>query len=154
MFIHTHPWLKSRVKIAPLPPNEAARLAALHRYDVLDTPPEPAFDDLTRLAAQICGTPISLITLLDASRQWFMSRTGLETSEAPRDVSFCSHTILQPDLSIVEDASRDERFADNPLVSGERGTGNAECGTNPAFPWRFYAGMPLVTPDGFALGTL
>ncbi len=129
------------MNIAPLPPNEAGRLSALRRYDVLDTQPEPAFDDLTRLAAQICGTPISLITLLDESRQWFKSRTGLDTLETPRDVSFCSHTILQSDLLVVEDASGDDRFADNPLVASAAG-------------FRFYAGIPLVTPDGFALGTL
>ena len=129
------------MKIAPLPPNEAGRLAALRRYDVLDTDPEPAFDDLTRLAAQICGTSVSLITLLDQSRQWFKSRTGLGITETARDISFCSHTILQSDLLIVEDAKRDERFSDNPLVI-----------SSPDI--RFYAGMPLVTADGFALGTL
>lgn len=129
------------MKIAPLPSNETERLIALRRYNVLDTQPEPAFDDLTRLAAQICGAPISLITLVDANRQWFKSHTGLETTETTRGVSFCSHTILQLDLLVVEDAGRDERFANNPWVVSE-----------PAV--RFYAGMPLVTADGFALGTL
>ena len=129
------------MKIAPLPPNESERLAALRRYDVLDTAPEPAFDELTRLAAQICGTSTSLITLLDESRQWFKSRMGLDISESSRGESFCSHTILQNEMLLVEDAIRDERFADNPLVTGEHSI-------------RFYAGMPIITPDGFALGTL
>jgi two-component system sensor histidine kinase/response regulator len=129
------------VKIAPLPPNESQRLDALHRYGVLGSAPEAAFDELTRLAAQICGTPVSLITLLDDSRQWFKSRFGFGATETPRDFSFCGHTILQHDIMVVEDASRDDRFADNPLVSGDAAI-------------RFYAGVPLVTPEGFALGTL
>ena len=126
---------------APLPPNEAERLAALRRYDVLDTGPESAFDEITRLAAQICGTPVALITLLDESRQWFKSRVGLELTQTPRSFSFCAHTILRDDLLVVEDAARDERFAASPLV-----TGTPEV--------RFYAGMPLTTQDGFNLGTL
>jgi len=129
------------VKTAPLPSNETQRLAALRRYNVLDTQAEAAFDDLTRLAAQICGTPVSLITLLDENRQWFRSRAGLDIAETSRDLSFCSHAILQADLLVVEDAGIDERFADNPLVT-----------EGPSI--RSYAGMPLITPDGFALGTL
>jgi PAS domain S-box-containing protein len=129
------------VKNALIPPNEPERLAALRRYGVMDTPPEPAFDDLTRLAAQICGTPISLVTLLDEQRQWFKSRVGLDLSETPRDVSFCSHAILESELLVVEDASKDDRFADNPLVAGVQQI-------------RFYAAFPLATPDGFHLGTL
>ena len=82
------------MKIAPLPPNETGRLAALRRYDVLDTQAEPAFDDLTRLASQICGTPISLITLLDETRQWFKSRAGLDITETSREISFCSPRVL------------------------------------------------------------
>jgi PAS domain S-box-containing protein len=129
------------LKTAPLPANETERLAALRRYGVLDTPPEPAFDGLTRLAAQICGTPISLITLLDERRQWFKSHLGIEQSETPRDFSFCSHAILQDGLFMVEDATRDDRFADNPLVVGEPHI-------------RFYAGFPLISLDGFEIGTL
>ncbi|HXJ58892.1 MAG TPA: response regulator [Verrucomicrobiae bacterium] len=129
------------MKIAPLPQNEPERLAALRRYHVLDTAPEPAFDDLTRLAAHICGTPVSLITLLDEKRQWFKSRFGLDLKESPREYSFCSHSILGQDLFVVEDTRQAEGFADNPLVAGGPGI-------------RFYAGMPLITPDGFALGTM
>jgi len=129
------------VKPAPIPEHEAKRLAALRRYGVLDTPPESAFDELTRLAAQVCGTPIALITLVDEKRQWFKSRVGLDLAETPRDFSICAHTIARGELSVVEDATRDPRFAENPLVIA-----------GPEM--RFYAGMPLVTPDGFNIGTL
>lgn len=127
--------------LAPKPQNEAARLAALREYEVLDTDPEVGFDDLTLLAASICEVPISLITLIDSDRQWFKSRVGLEVPETPLEHSMCAYAILQPQMLVVEDAARDANFATHPAVARPDGI-------------RFYAGTPLITPEGFALGTL
>ena len=120
---------------------EASRLAALHSYEVLDTLPEDPLDDLTKLAAHICGVPVALITLVDQNRQWFKSRFGLELTETPLDVSFCVHAMHNPGLFIVPDATKDPRFSTNPLVVED-----------PRL--RFYAGAPLISPEGAALGTL
>jgi anti-sigma regulatory factor (Ser/Thr protein kinase) len=121
--------------------DETARLAALHSYEILDSQPEQAFDDLTLLASQICQTPFALISLVDEHRQWFKARIGLSMTEASRSVAFCTHAIQQPGVFIVPDALGDDRFRDNPLVTGEPHI-------------RFYAGATLLTRDGHALGTL
>jgi GAF domain-containing protein len=125
----------------PIPQNEKKRLKILWQYEVLDTVPEEVFDDLTELAARICEAPIALISLVDEKRQWFKSKVGTPVKETSRDVSFCAHAITQTDLFIVPDATQDKRFARNPLVTSD-----------PQI--RFYAGAPLITPDGHALGTL
>lgn len=125
---------------AQIPANECERLAALHRYGVLDTQPEDSFDELARLASMICATPIALITLVDEKRQWFKARIGVTLQELSREISVCAHAIVGEDLLIVPDALDDPRFADNPLVAGAK--------------LRFYAGAPLTTADGFNLGTL
>jgi serine/threonine protein kinase len=125
----------------PLPPNEEDRLAALRRYRILDTDPEQSFDDLTFLASHVCGTPIALITLVDADRQWFKSKVGLSLQETARNISFCTHTILQTEVLMVRDAQNDERFACSALVCADPHV-------------RFYAGIPLITPEGHALGAM
>ena len=126
---------------APIPADEARRLETLRRYKILDTPPEPAFDDIANLAAQICGTPVAMVSLVDQERQWFKSRVGIDVTETPREVAFCAHAILETDLFIVPETLKDERFATNPLVVKQ-----------PRI--RFYAGAPLITPEGQAVGSL
>jgi diguanylate cyclase (GGDEF)-like protein len=127
---------------AKIPIDEAERLAALHSYNILDTACEDAFDNIAHLAAELTGSPISLISLVDADRQWFKARVGLEQTETPRAESFCAHAILSPgEPLVVADATLDPRFSDNPYVQAPDGV-------------RFYAGVPLVNPEGAALGTL
>lgn len=124
-----------------LHPHEQARLAALRDYKILDTVPEKGFDDLAIIASQICETPIAVITLIDAERQWFKARVGVDVTETPRDIAFCAHAILEEGLFIVEDATLDPRFSANPLVTSEPKV-------------RFYAGAPFYSSDALPLGTL
>lgn len=127
--------------LAPTPTNEVERLAALHLLNVLDTPPEKQFDDITRLVATICEVPIALVSLIDRDRQWFKSKFGIDAAETHRDWAFCAHAILGDSLFVVPDTAADERFRNNALVTGEPNI-------------RFYAGCPLKSSDGFNLGTL
>jgi signal transduction histidine kinase/CheY-like chemotaxis protein len=125
----------------PGPFDEARRLAALHALDLLDTAPEPGFDDLIEVARTLAGTPVALVSLIDSERQWFKAKIGLDATETPRSVAFCDHAIRGTDVLITLDATRDPRFADNPLVTGD--------------PFiRFYAGAPIRTPEGHAIGTV
>jgi diguanylate cyclase (GGDEF)-like protein/PAS domain S-box-containing protein len=132
---------KATYEKAPVLPDEGKRQDALLSYDILDTAAEEAFDDLVKLASQICGTPISTVTLIDQQRQWFKAKIGIEATETARDVSFCGHAITHPGIFVVPDATKDERFAGNPLVLGDPHI-------------RFYAGMPLESESGENIGTL
>lgn len=129
------------ITVPPIPDGEAERLAALHRLDVLDTPPDPELDVITRLAADRFDTATALVSLVDAERQRFKSRYGLVAAQTSRDHSFCSHAIADEGVMVVPDALADPRFAANPLVTG-------------APHIRFYAGAPLVLADGHRVGTL
>ena len=132
---------RGRSQPFPVPVNEKERLQALGDYGLMDTPPEPLFDEIAALASYVFQAPIALIALLDEKREWFKAHTGLDISETPREDAFCSYTILEPEGMVVLDARADPRFASNPLVLGDPGI-------------RFYAGTPLTTREGYALGTL
>ena len=126
---------------APIPDNDAERVATLRQYSILDTLPEQSYEDLTALATYICGTPTALISLVDQDRQWFKSKVGIDVDETERSVSFCAHTIAKPEMMVINDTYLDPRFAENPLVVAD-----------PQI--RFYAGAPLVAPNGHVLGTI
>lgn len=130
------------MEIAANPNNEVERLQALKEYSILDTLPEQDFEDITKIASEICQTPIALITLIDSDRQWFKSNHGLNVTETPRDYAFCAHAINSPNsILTVKDSRKDKRFVDNPLVTGYPNV-------------IFYAGVPLINPEGFSLGTI
>jgi GAF domain-containing protein len=125
----------------PIPAREVERLDTLNSFGVLDTAPESVFDDIVTLARQICDAPMAAVSLVDHDRQWFKARAGFEIQETPREIAFCSHAILGAEILEVPDAGADERFASNPLVTDDPGI-------------RFYAGAPLLTEDGLAVGTV
>jgi GAF domain-containing protein len=130
------------MKQPPIPQNEAERLRSLREHQLMGTLPEAVYDDITRLATELCGTPISLLTFVDENRQWFKSKQGLEATETPREYSFCAHAIVDPnEVFVVEDARYDERFEDNPLTTGDPHV-------------VFYAGVPVKDAEGNALGSL
>ena len=120
---------------------EKERLAVLDHYEIMDTPAEKQFDDLLKLAGEICGTPMALISLVDAKRQWFKAKIGIDIAETPREISACQYALTRPDVLVIPDMEKDERFVNNPFVTGEAHL-------------RFYAGAPLKTPSGHNIGTL
>ena len=126
---------------APPPPDEQERIQLLHALNLLDTPPEPVFDRITRLVSHLLDVPMALISLVDSNRQWFKSKVGITAAETPRDIAFCAHAILEARPLLIPDAKLDERFSDNPLVTGD-------------LKVRFYAGIPIRTAGGLAMGTL
>ena len=128
------------MQVPPIPPNESARIEALHSLNILDSPHEERFDRLTRLAKRVFNVPMATITMIDTNRQWFKSTCGLDICETPREISFCAHAILYEDILHVENALKDERFHDNPVVTGE-------------LKVRFYAGCPLQV-NGYRMGTI
>ncbi|MCH2546971.1 MAG: GAF domain-containing protein [Alphaproteobacteria bacterium] len=125
----------------PIPQNEDLRLSTLHATKLLDSPEEEEYNAITRIAKAYFNTPVTLISLVDAKRQWFKAKCGLEASETPREISFCTHAIMKSNVMVVPDAAADKRFKENPLVKGEPNI-------------RFYAGAPVIIPDGIILGTL
>ena len=135
--------MRSEIRWArpPIPLDEKERLAALHSLKVLDTPPEERFDRATRLASALFKVPVALVSLIDMNRQWFKSRVGMDLTEAPRETSFCAHAVAARTMLVIPDALADNRFADNPIVTGPPRV-------------RFYAGMPLRLPNGHIVGTL
>jgi GAF domain-containing protein len=138
---YSKPSSRASIMKAPIPPNEAQRLAALKAYHILDTDAEQVFDDLATVAAFVCDVPMATISLVDESRQWFKARVGVTQQETSRDIAFCAHTILESEPLVVRDALRDTRFAESPLVRAEPHI-------------RFYAGFPLTTQHGLSLGAL
>ncbi len=136
-----HPNPITNMQIAQLPSDEELRLEDLFSYNILDTDSEKEFDELVELAASICNCPVSMVTFIDEKRQWFKAKIGVEYAETSRDLSFCAHTILDDDVMVVEDSLLDDRFKDNPFTQLEK-------------PVRFYAGAPIVSPEGYKLGTL
>ena len=129
------------MQISPIPVNEASRILALHALKILDSQPEERFDRLTRMARRMFGVPIAVVSLVDTDRQWFKSRQGIDICETSRDISFCSHALLDDGILEIQDASKDDRFFDNPMVTGDPHV-------------RFYAGCPIRIDNHHAVGTL